>query len=175
MKQLYHGTKSGNMFGILSRGFLLPKFDELTQKYPHSLLFFVNLRFAFPFPPPPSPFSFFNPSSSCASLTYLTYGVQRTHASGMLGYGVYFANEFQVSHQYTSESASGSRFILVADVALGSVYESKYHNTDYLAPPSGYPYIYTYYLPVQFFLIIDIFCYPPYLPLTRQDMIVFEE
>lgn len=35
VKRLLHGTKCGNVFGILSRGFLLPNVEDLHKKYPN--------------------------------------------------------------------------------------------------------------------------------------------
>jgi Poly(ADP-ribose) polymerase catalytic domain len=62
--------------------------------------------------------------------------VQRTHHSGLLGYGIYFADQFTVSHKYTTES-EGSRFILIADVALGSCKPVFTHDTTRLVAHDG--------------------------------------
>lgn len=35
VRRLLHGTKCGNVFGILSRGFLLPNVEDLHKKYPN--------------------------------------------------------------------------------------------------------------------------------------------
>lgn len=98
--------------------------------------------------------------------------MQRTHVSGLLGYGVYFGNEFEVSHQYTSSNNdpnndpnnNSSRFILVADVALGNVYECTHHDTTLFKPPEGYLFLLFkkryevwYYLLFLFFGVVFIF------------------
>ncbi len=97
VQRLFHGTKSANVFGILSRGFLLPQFGNLSR-----------------------------------------FGLQRTNFTGLLGCGVYFANDFTTSHQYSSTSAQGSRFMFVVDVALGNVKDVFEIHTQLRFPPHGY-------------------------------------
>jgi hypothetical protein len=94
---MFHGTKGENVFGVLSRGFLLPKLGNLSR-----------------------------------------FGLQRTHFSGLLGCGVYFAQDFSVAHKYTTSSSRSSRFIVVADVALGRVKEVFSAHYHLQSPPDEY-------------------------------------
>lgn len=123
VKRLFHGTKSANVFGILSRGFMKPNFQELNKRYPYPKIKKMKIR---------------KEKNISKYLTFLRYGVKRTHATGLLGYGIYFADQFAVSHKYTTESGN-SRFILVADVALGDCKMCFTHDTSRVAAPEQYP------------------------------------
>lgn len=71
-----------------------------------------------------------------------------------MGYGIYFGDEFKVSHQYTTEG--DKRYMFVADVALGNCLKCTKHNTTLIAPPSEYPAYCIYFIKYLLFLITQV-------------------
>jgi poly [ADP-ribose] polymerase 2/3/4 len=69
--------------------------------------------------------------------TVVSLGVQRTDA-GWLGAGIYFGDVMSTSYYYAGPSKKGTRFIALAEVALGKI--KKYTKITYglTAPPAGY-------------------------------------
>ena len=58
--------------------------------------------------------------------------------AGMLGAGIYFADDPLKAAQYSAVSAAGSRFMFVSEVALGASLELSAPNTSLAHPPAGY-------------------------------------
>eukprot|EP01125_Pyxidicula_operculata_P005044 TRINITY_DN1852_c3_g2_i1.p1 TRINITY_DN1852_c3_g2~~TRINITY_DN1852_c3_g2_i1.p1 ORF type:complete len:1923 (-),score=635.24 TRINITY_DN1852_c3_g2_i1:335-6103(-) len=57
---------------------------------------------------------------------------------GMLGSGIYFGDSATTSAQYTAPDQHGIKYMLVCDVALGSVMKYTTHQYNLSSPPSGY-------------------------------------
>ncbi|XP_062507413.1 protein mono-ADP-ribosyltransferase PARP4-like isoform X2 [Corticium candelabrum] len=70
------------------------------------------------------------------------YGGKRSDP-GMLGSGIYFASASSTSAKYSFPGKScGTRFMLIAEVALGRVSSTYHKNTELVAPPDGFDSVY---------------------------------
>ena len=56
----------------------------------------------------------------------------------MLGSGLYFADDFSTSQLYTNATTKGTKFMLVANVALGDVKQLRKIDSQLVAAPDGF-------------------------------------